>query len=359
MSHVDEGTLHAYLDGALDSLPAAQAEHVRRHLAECDICRARLDEERAVRDEAAAILGGASLDVGDLPSFEELRARAHAPRPATAGSRMQKLAWAATVVLALGTGWLLRGGIPRPTATVDALEDRADRGAASTGEPEGTRAGEVPAPPEDGAPVDAPTTAAAAAQESPTAKTVPGLDVRVAEAEVTDAAAGDTSSAPPLVEPADLWAAAQQRRNSERLGAQPVVMPPPAPSPTAAGTVSEPRVEQARRASNVTGAGLASRGAATDPAGPSLVVPGLTVISVTWLEEPALSGAVRVLQFMPEGDTLELVHLPAGVDPALLPPAAGGRTQFLAPRDGGWLVLRARASAEVLSNILRRLEGGD
>ena len=33
------------VNGALDALPAAEAERVRRHLTECDACQARLEEE--------------------------------------------------------------------------------------------------------------------------------------------------------------------------------------------------------------------------------------------------------------------------------------------------------------------------
>jgi hypothetical protein len=109
----------------------------------------------------------------------------------------------------------------------------------------------------------------------------------------------------------------------------------------------------------MAGAKVLAREDAVEPGGGSLVVPGLSVISVTWMEEAELVGAVRVLQVMEGGDTLELVHIPAGVDPAVLPAVGDGRTQLLAPRDGGWLVLRARTSAVVLSSLLRSLGGGD
>ena len=42
MSHIDEGALHAYLDGALDSYPAAEATRIREHLESCAACAARL-----------------------------------------------------------------------------------------------------------------------------------------------------------------------------------------------------------------------------------------------------------------------------------------------------------------------------
>src|ERR671923_128330 len=53
MSHADDGTLHAYLDGELSALEAARLE---AHLAECAPCRARLAEERDVLNRASRIL---------------------------------------------------------------------------------------------------------------------------------------------------------------------------------------------------------------------------------------------------------------------------------------------------------------
>ena len=80
MSHVDEGVLHAYLDGALDAFGASEAERIRAHLTECAPCRARLEEERAVRAEASSILAMAAPEV-ELPSIEDLRAYVEATRP--------------------------------------------------------------------------------------------------------------------------------------------------------------------------------------------------------------------------------------------------------------------------------------
>ena len=111
MSHVDEGTLHAYLDGALEEYPALEARRVRDHLDTCPACRERLAAERGIRDEAASILALATPHV-EAPTLEELRAyaRAAATRRPLVGRRTQWLGWAASLVLALGTGWMLRGG---------------------------------------------------------------------------------------------------------------------------------------------------------------------------------------------------------------------------------------------------------
>ncbi len=110
MSHVDEGALHAYLDGALDEYPAPEAENIRAHLDACGTCAQRLEEERRVRADAHAMLGLAA-PVVDLPSLEELRAYVQRTAQQRRGiSRLQRMGWAASVVLALGAGWMLRDG---------------------------------------------------------------------------------------------------------------------------------------------------------------------------------------------------------------------------------------------------------
>ena len=56
MSHVREGELHAYLDGALDRLGTDVADRVRYHLAECEDCQSRIEQERELRERASALL---------------------------------------------------------------------------------------------------------------------------------------------------------------------------------------------------------------------------------------------------------------------------------------------------------------
>lgn len=100
MSHVDDGTLHAYLDGELSPVERARLE---THLAECTACRGRLDEERVLIERAGQLLGLATPPERAIPPLHQLR---H-PRP-----RMRwrvPVAWAATVVLAIAAGWYARG----------------------------------------------------------------------------------------------------------------------------------------------------------------------------------------------------------------------------------------------------------
>jgi len=98
--------------------------------------------------------------------------------------------------------------------------------------------------------------------------------------------------------------------------------------------------------------------AARDESG-SLVVPGLEVVSVAWIEEGGAAGAVRVLQLLPTGDTLELVHLPSGTDPSALGTVPGDpRTSLVVPRPEGWLVIRALVAGETLAELVRQLDEG-
>jgi hypothetical protein len=144
MHHVDEGTLHAYLDGALDALAAAGAlprgatpAEVHAHLGACADCRAVLDRERALRGEALALLEDTALPVVDVPAFPWAAERP-APR-----RRLLPLAWAASLVLATGAGWwgstALRpdgAQVPQP-APADAVMDVAAADDGTRGAPAG------------------------------------------------------------------------------------------------------------------------------------------------------------------------------------------------------------------------------
>src|SRR3989442_11827074 len=66
MSHVDDGTLHAYLDGELSP---AEGQGVDAHLAQCPACRGRVDEERALITRAGELLALAAPPDRELPPF--------------------------------------------------------------------------------------------------------------------------------------------------------------------------------------------------------------------------------------------------------------------------------------------------
>jgi hypothetical protein len=91
----------------------------------------------------------------------------------------------------------------------------------------------------------------------------------------------------------------------------------------------------------------------------SVLVPGLEVISVARLDEGAPAGTIRALQLLESGDTLEILDLPAGSDPSQLAARAGdGRTELVAPRDGGWIILRARTDFDTLRGLVARMGAG-
>ena len=122
MSHVDDGTLHAYLDGELS---AAEAQRVDAHLAQCPACRTRLDEERALITRAGELLALAAPPDRELPPFRTGDVK---PAPRLWWRVRLPLAWAATVALALGIGTYVggRGGpgiAPRPYARSSKMAD--------------------------------------------------------------------------------------------------------------------------------------------------------------------------------------------------------------------------------------------
>jgi len=103
MSHVDEGTLHAYLDGELSP---AERTGLEQHLPQCATCRGLLADVRALLDRSTALLASARPAERPLPPFEQVR---RAPRRPWYLRR--SVAWAASIVLAVGLGYYLRGTI--------------------------------------------------------------------------------------------------------------------------------------------------------------------------------------------------------------------------------------------------------
>ncbi len=411
MSHVDEGSLHAYLDGALDEYPAAEARRVREHLATCAACAERLTEERRVREDARAILDLAAPQV-ELPTFEELRAYVRAGQSQRrALGRLHKMGWAASVVLALGTGWFLRGGQVDPMRTFQAESGPASASSERDADEVGTAATPLSpqaapggvAPPAEEVDRDAPADAVAdapaparpaaeppaavvlerAAANAPAAGT--GARAEVAQATpqpapsspspeiVTDAVVADARSFDDAQARADAQAGAaagfgaavagldsqktdaarvQERLDSaaraaesrRRIAADQVVTStldaaaPPAP------------LQRGRAANNQAEDVEREEGSA------SLVVPGLPVLDVLPVSEGTAFAGVRALQRLESGDTLEVFHLPEGIDPSLLAEPASGTSQLVRQTPEGWLVMRAPLTMLQLEQLLERLQ---
>ena len=122
MSHVDDGTLHAYLDGELSP---AEARGIDAHLAQCPACRGRFDEERALITRAGELLALAAPPDRELPPF---RAGDVRPLKRLWWQVRLPLAWAATVLLALGIGTYVGSGsralMERPVAGPQGYQSR-------------------------------------------------------------------------------------------------------------------------------------------------------------------------------------------------------------------------------------------
>lgn len=120
MQHIDEGLLNAYLDDALDAYPPEDARWVQEHLESCGECELRLEEQRSIRAAAHTLLDGAAPAGVEFASLEALRAEAHGATPAEEGdpaaamSRARgpgvfvQLSWAASILVAVGAGWMAR-----------------------------------------------------------------------------------------------------------------------------------------------------------------------------------------------------------------------------------------------------------
>jgi hypothetical protein len=97
MNHIDEGTIHAWIDGAVD---AAQSREIESHVAECSVCAEAVAEARGLVAGASRIL----LALDDVPAGVT-------PKRAPVHKRQWRAApWvtgiAAALVLAIGvTTW--------------------------------------------------------------------------------------------------------------------------------------------------------------------------------------------------------------------------------------------------------------
>lgn len=318
MSHLGEGQLHAYLDNERHDGITALRHEVDVHLAACAQCRARLAEERRMRDRAAAILRAGGPGAVTAPPFEQLAARKRSESLRRA-PRIQVLAWAATVALALGLGWYARSAFvgespaaselaadraiapPPPRVALEAAPQESVEGAARPGAGPVREAAQAPPPAEAALqPADRPARALAA-NESP-------------------ALGGDTAQAPTqrVVE-------AETRPNTRDLAQLAVRRVPPesasAPQPPIQAPVppvrSELRLDEAVVPAAATPA--IDRTEAERRLNDQLAaIPELETVRITAGEE-AGTPVVRTLHRLPDGRTIELVQerIVAGEDEAV------------------------------------------
>jgi hypothetical protein len=140
MSHLDEGRLTALQDNELTAAERAAAE---AHLATCEQCRRLLEELKDFATEADGLV--ASLEPPPSRGAAAPPRRRAAERP-----RWRNLAWAATVILALGLGWVasdVRMVSRQPAALGDRGFDSAPPGPAR--EEPATRQQQAAGPPRE------------------------------------------------------------------------------------------------------------------------------------------------------------------------------------------------------------------
>ena len=209
MRHADEGTLHSYLDGELSP---AEVVELERHLSVCAPCRAQLAEARSFLTEADDLV--MALDVAASSSNAPVAIRALRPwRP-----RRTTLAWAATIVLAVGLGYSLRSQLDETT------------GARVATSPAPTQMADAPTTPAPAiAPLPRPDrqTAKATGQASPLATQPAG------EAKPSPAIQLASADAVPVARPNDVDRLAE--RGSETSNYLPRQATPPAPTNAGGG----------------------------------------------------------------------------------------------------------------------------
>lgn len=177
MQHLDDGTIHAWLDGALG---AAEADHAAEHVAACGACADRVAEARGLIAASSRILS--ALD--DVPANvvpAETRvaaavpsAAAVAPRPRWWGHRYGRLA-AVLAFMVAGTLVITREANRRDVAarretprSTDELGARRDSAVAPSNEPAAAPpAVSQAAPPQHREPAPAPAAALGGAAPRP------------------------------------------------------------------------------------------------------------------------------------------------------------------------------------------------
>jgi hypothetical protein len=132
MRHIPEEELHAYLD---QGLSRSQCVEIESHLAACPSCQGARDSIAALRDRTTALLAKLAPPRGFPPAFESLRRRA-AIEASAHRRRVHIVAWAASLVAALGLGWTAHYlTTPRPAELVTSRQVAAPAAALATATP--------------------------------------------------------------------------------------------------------------------------------------------------------------------------------------------------------------------------------
>jgi hypothetical protein len=253
MQHVDEGRLHAWLDGELPAGGPDGARALERHLAGCAACRAMVEEERKIRDAASAILRDADPGPPQVIPIASARSAPHGRRTWVA------LGWAASVLVALGVGWIARPEAPRSVVLAPApgpaprapspAQPGAPLGVETTRTPapdRQNRAGRPAAPTTTSAPAAPAADATAPSAPAPEADATPVTTEEAREfgsmGEVAVAPPPPPPSAPPPPPPpAEVAVPAPAAARAGRMAEAAAAPPPPAESLTVRGRVVDAR----------------------------------------------------------------------------------------------------------------------
>ena len=335
MSHVDEGLLHAYLDGELTPVERARVDE---HLAGCLTCRTRLEEERQLIERASILLSAALPPDRLAPPLSAL-AR---PRPRRFWHVRLPLAWAATVVLAVGLGWTL------------AVQMMPRHAPVTLGGPIAVRENQAPPAQQPAAP--APTASGR-------------LDMR---RQRSDKSAGPALAQKPAARPETALTdelrsvTAAEERGAVAAGS--VATPAPAPVANLPTRNLEPRLQAATVEAAPTPLDAAAVRAILDRE--PLVIPGLPVLRVTRsprtaheiVVEQALDSTQVIVLYESRltmvSQYLERDRVTSAADARA--PAVAKATPDSVPQrrfvDGVWVEIQGRVTADSLQKLLGKIK---
>ena len=107
MKHLDDGRLQSWLDRDRSGITEQEAMEVEDHVAGCRACAARLAELEETSEQARSLLAVAAPGREPVPDFDDVVRRSRRGGPRGTGGRWWMAAgWAASLVAALGLGWL-------------------------------------------------------------------------------------------------------------------------------------------------------------------------------------------------------------------------------------------------------------
>lgn len=359
MSHATEGDFHAYLDGALAAYDPEAVRSLESHLDRCADCRASLEAERAIRGRAGELLGTA-LPAVEPPPFDGIAG----PARALVGRRVrvERLAWAAGIVVALGAGWMANavsrsnggtgsdgpGAVGSTAAGVAALTE-ADRGlsderaALESAQPPGPAAADGPVSQRDRiANAPAESDAASAARVSSGAGPDPARSRDEDVARADDAAAGRTGEAVVALQAAPRVASPRGELADVPSGQAFADEADPEREETAWRQIDE---DEARRILGRT----------------ALRHPDLPVVRLDAQESTGRSPRVRLTQRLPDGGSLEVFQFRVGspdpADPDVLERMAVEPSTDEAREPSGLAARKSAIGSEAMAEARSQVDG--